>query len=76
MDEFMGYMSDVELENKLREFLNHQPGKDFMKYLFKVQTVSKLYDEYAIAVEDENDELEKSLKEDILLQIRTFYYKD
>ena len=27
-----GYMSDLELESKMKDFFNYQPGAAFMKY--------------------------------------------
>jgi len=72
MESLEGYMSDVELEEKMKNFLNLQPGAAFMKYLFDIQEVAELYEQYTIAVEDEDEAAELKYKQYIIDIIEEF----
>ncbi len=72
MESLEGYMSDIELEEKMKNFLNLQPGSAFIRYLFAVQEVADLYNQYAIAIEDEDEVEELKYKQYIIDIIEDF----
>lgn len=67
-----GYMSDLELESKMKDFFNYQPGAAFMKYLFSAQRIANLYDEYTIAIEEGEKEAAMELKQYIIDIVEDF----
>lgn len=66
MSNLEGYMSDLELESRMKDFFNYQPGAAFMKYLFSAQRLANLYEEYTIAIEDGDKEKEMELRQYII----------